>query len=65
MIYALPEARVLRAYAYYYLISFFGDVPFYTEPVTLEQYEDERVDRVIILDFVLDEFEEAAADLPW
>ncbi|HZH73033.1 MAG TPA: RagB/SusD family nutrient uptake outer membrane protein [Mariniphaga sp.] len=65
MIYASPEARVLRAYAYYYLIAFFGDVPFYTEPVTLEQYEDERVDRVIILDFVLDEFEEAAADLPW
>ncbi len=61
----LAEARVLRAYAYYNLISFFGDVPFYTEPVTIEQYKDERVDKVIILDFILDEFEQAAPDLPW
>ena len=61
----LAEARVLRAYAYYNLISFFGDVPFYTEPVNLDQYKDERVDKVLILDFILKEFEEAAADLPW
>lgn len=61
----LAEARVLRAYAYYNLISWFGDVPFYTEPVTIEQYEDERIDKVVILDFILNEFEDAAADLPW
>ena len=61
----LAEARVLRAYAYYNLISFYGDVPFYTKPVTLDQYEDVRVDKAQILDFVLKEFEEAAADLPW
>ena len=32
------EARVLRAYAYYNLVSAFGDVPFFTAPVTPEQY---------------------------
>ncbi len=61
----LAEARVLRAYAYYNLISTFGDVPFYTEPVTIEQYQDARVDRRVVLDFILSEMDQVAADLPW
>jgi len=61
----LAEARVLRAYAYYNLISSFGDVPFYTNPVTIDQYMDERIKKETILDFILTELETAAADLPW
>lgn len=61
----LAEARVLRAFAYYNLISAFGDVPFYYQPVTIDQYEDERTAKEEILDFILDEMDEVAEDLPW
>ena len=45
------EARVLRAYAYYNLISAYGDVPFFTAPVTIEQYKDGRTPKGKIIDF--------------
>lgn len=61
----LAEAKVLRAFAYYNLITAFGDVPFYTEPVTIEQYKDGRVAKETILDFILAQMDEAAVDLPW
>lgn len=61
----LAETRVLRAYAYYNLISNFGDVPFFTDPVTIDQYKDARTDRKVILDFILSEMDLAAVDLPW
>lgn len=59
------EARVLRAYAYYNLISTYGDVPFFTAPVTIDQYTDEKTSKVTILDFIIKELEEAAPDMPW
>lgn len=59
------EARVLRAYAYYNLISTYGDVPFFTAPVTIEQYSDSKTSKVDILDFIIKEMEEAASDMPW
>lgn len=61
----IAEAKVLRAFAYYNLISSFGDVPFYTEPVTIDQYKDERTSKVTVLDFILSQMDEAVADLPW
>ncbi len=61
----LAEARVLRAYAYWNLISTFGDVPFFTAPVTIDQYDDERTDKKEVLDFILSDLETAAAGLPW
>jgi len=61
----LAEARVLRAYGYYNLISTYGDVPFFTEPVTVEQYKDAKTKKEIILDFILDDMDKAQADLPW
>lgn len=61
----LAEAKVLRAFAYYNLIAAYGDVPFYSEPVTLDQYQDERGSKIMILDFILAQMDEAAADLPW
>lgn len=59
------EARVLRAYAYYNLISAFGDVPFFTEPVTVEQYTSGRVSKATILDFIIKDLNDAATYLPW
>jgi hypothetical protein len=61
----IAEARLLRAFAWYNLISVFGDVPFFTEPVTVDQYEVERTSKVVILDFILEEMDEIAEDLPW
>lgn len=61
----IAEAKVLRAYAYYNLIATYGDVPFFTEPVTVDQYKDQRTSKVTILDFILSDLEAAAADLPW
>lgn len=61
----LAEARTLRAYAYYNLISTYGDVPFFTEPVTVEQYTVSSEKKEVILDFILSDLDLAAADLPW
>jgi len=61
----LAEARVLRAYAYYNLIATYGDVPFFTEPVTVDQYTVTSEKKEVILDFILSDLELAAADLPW
>lgn len=61
----LAEARLLRSYAYYQLISTFGDVPFYSEPVTTDQYLDAKVPKKEILDFILSEMDSLAGALPW
>lgn len=61
----VAEARLLRAYAYYNLIAYFGDVPFFTEPITIEDYTAGRNSKVDILDFIISELETAAAYLPW
>lgn len=61
----IAEARVLRAHAYYNLISTYGDVPFFTAPLTIDQYKDSKTSKVEILDFILEETESAAAYLPW
>ncbi|MEG1538716.1 MAG: RagB/SusD family nutrient uptake outer membrane protein [Muribaculaceae bacterium] len=59
------EARVLRAYAYYNLISAFGDVPFFTAPVTVEQYNAGRTPKAEIMDFIIEDLKDAANFLPW
>jgi hypothetical protein len=61
----VAEVRVLRAFAYYYLIATYGNVPFFTSPVTIEQYTVERTDRTVVLDFILSELDEVAEKLPW
>ena len=59
------EARVLRAYAYYNLISAFGDVPFFSSPVTIDQYNAGRTPKVEIIDFLIKDLKDAAYYLPW
>lgn len=61
----ISEVRVLRAFAYYNLIATYGDIPFFTSPVTIDEYKSSRVSKVEVLDFILNELEEAAVHLPW
>ncbi|MDD4515820.1 RagB/SusD family nutrient uptake outer membrane protein [Massilibacteroides sp.] len=61
----VSEVRVLRAFAYYNLISTYGDIPFFTSPVTIDEYKDTRTSKVEVLDFILNELEESTAYLPW
>lgn len=59
------EMRLIRAYQYARLITHFGDVPFLTDPVTLEEsYGIVRTGQDKILDFVFSELDFAAANLP-
>lgn len=60
------EVRFIRALVYFYLTSFWGDVPFVTEPVSAgdEAMTAPRTSRETIVDFMLDELSEAAESLP-
>ncbi len=59
------EARVIRAYAYYNLVSAFGDVPFFTAPVDIDQYKAGRTPKGEIIDFLIKDLNDAANYLPW
>lgn len=59
------EARVIRAYAYYNLVSAFGDVPFFTAPVEIDQYKVGRTPKGEIIDFLIKDLNDAAVYLPW
>ena len=50
----IAEAKVLRAMAYWHLISFFGDVPFFTKPPANQQelFEFARTDKKVIVFFI-------------
>ena len=61
----LAEAHVLRGLCYYYLIAMWGDVPFFDEPVTIEQYKDKRTPKEDVLDFIIEDIDQIAEDLPW
>jgi len=60
------EARILRASAYWYLMVYFGDVPFFTGP--LEQsdfYSATRKSKKEIIDFLINDLKEAAPSVDW
>ncbi|MCG6189698.1 RagB/SusD family nutrient uptake outer membrane protein [Maribellus maritimus] len=59
----LAESRVLRAYFYYQLVELFGDVPFYTTNLTLENSKIERTEKSQIVEFILSELEESSSIL--
>lgn len=61
----LAEIRVLRAYAYYNLISLWGAVPFFTKPVTTAEYNPERTEPGVILDFIIEDLNTIAEEMPW
>lgn len=63
----IAEAKVLRAMAYWHLISYFGDVPFFTKPPANQEelFEFSRTDKKVIIDFLLKDLESIANDLDW
>lgn len=61
----VSEVRLLRSYYYYLLISLYGDVPFYTAPPTTDEYKIEKTSRTEILDWIIQECQEAGSNLPW
>lgn len=59
------QARVARAYQYSRLITHFGDVPLIVSPITLnESYTYTRTDKNLVLDFIFQDLDYAAANLP-
>ena len=62
----LAEIRVLRAYCYYNLVNFYGDVPFFTTAVLTSQfYTAARTPKEKIVDFLLADMDSAAVNMPW
>jgi len=60
------EARVLRASAYWHLMVYFGDVPFFTQPLEQNQlYGATRTSKVDIINALIPDLESAANDLGW
>lgn len=59
------QAKVARAYQYSRLITHFGDVPLITTPITLaESYTYKRTDKNLVLDFIFQDLDYAALNLP-
>lgn len=59
------QARFIRAWHYFYLIELYGDVPFITDEISIEEsLVLERNDRDTILTFIYDELDSAVNDLP-
>lgn len=61
----MGEANFLRASFYSYLITHFGDVPFYEEELTVdESFEVERTSKETIKQKLYEYYDNAAANLP-
>jgi hypothetical protein len=59
------EARFLRAFQYFQLMTWFGDVPLFDKDITLdESFKIPRTPRAEVLNFVLTELDAAVAAVP-
>ncbi len=59
------QARFIRAWHYFMLIEIYGDVPFVTDEISIEESLTlERTDQNTILSFVYDELDQAVTNLP-
>lgn len=63
----IAEAKVLRAYAYWYLITYYGDVPFFTAPPSSQEelYNFPRTNKSTIINFLITDLADAANILNW
>ncbi|MHC0443212.1 RagB/SusD family nutrient uptake outer membrane protein [Flavobacterium sp. 3-210] len=62
----LAEIKVIRATHYHYLTALYGDVPFFTKSVTPEEQKAiARTPWTEIVDYLLNDLEEASTQLPW
>ena len=60
------EVRTIRAYAYFNLALFFGDVPLTKNTMSIEEANTiSRTSKDEVWNFVVTELEEAAVGLPW
>ncbi|WP_374164749.1 RagB/SusD family nutrient uptake outer membrane protein [Arcticibacter sp. MXS-1] len=60
------EARVLRAFSYYYLVFMFGDVPLITTPLQYDEYYNQvKTPKADIIQFLYKELDESAAMMTW
>lgn len=60
----VAENRVLRAYYYFNLVRGFGAVPLITEPLSPDEYEQERVPEEEVYNQIITDLEMAGEDLP-
>lgn len=60
----LGEARFLRAFWYFNLVTTFGGVPLITKPLAPSEYAQPRATSDEIWDLIISDLEQAAADLP-
>lgn len=61
----IAEARFMRAFAYLFLISFYGDVPLITKPLsTFDEYHQPRAPKSEVFDQIIADFEFAKQNLP-
>lgn len=62
----LGEALAIRAYAYWNLVRFYGDVPYTDIPTSqLTTFSSSRVSRDVIYDHCIDDLKRAVELLPW
>lgn len=62
----VAEVKVVRAMHYHYLTSLYGDVPFFTKSVTAEEQRSAtRKPWNEIVDYMMNDLEEASTFLPW
>lgn len=61
----IAEARFIRAYSYFQLSSWFGDVPFFTKLISIDESKTiTRTAKATVITFILKELSELRADLP-
>lgn len=60
----IAEARFIRAYSYFYLSNFFGNVPLVTKSLTLSESTTPATSKAEISDWIISEMDAIAGDLP-
>jgi len=62
---AIAEIRFIRAYIYFRLVNFYGDIPFFTSDITLEQANTiNRTEKAKVLQFIHSELSAISSLLP-
>lgn len=58
------EAKMLRALFYFDLVRYFGEVPLIDHILTPEEYDQKKVSKDSIFEFIVEDLKDASADLP-
>lgn len=60
----IGEAKFLRAYFYFNLVRWFGDIPLITKPLDPDEYKQERISATEVYDLIISDLTEAINVLP-